>query len=689
MQPEEGNLYQNRSIPSALDTLQVLVVIAGVGAPAMARAEVHVSPLIGDHMVLQRGQPIRLAGTAEPGETVSVSLMRGPPTVGKTKPSGSYTTKADATKHWVVVLPAQRAGGPYALTIEASNRLLFSDIWLGDVWLASGQSNMEMMLHASAGGELATATGCEGMRLFVVRHAQALNPKPDVQGSWSACTPATAAAFSAVAFHFGRELQRTLGVPIGIIQSAWAGTPAEAWTSRTALLSQPTLARLVNEFDAVVNNPARQQALQQRLREWEAKSFVQDEGNRGEGQGFARQPITPAAGWATMSIPQVWEKTGLLIDGAVWFRRDVLVPPSWAGKDLTVALGALDDYDVTYWNGERVGAIGSETPEFWSVQRKYTIPARRVRSGRNTIAVRIFDRGGDGGFAGAPEHLFVSPVVNPAETISLAGPWNYKVERRVAQVAVDWHSKPRLIGVDDPGSPTVLYNAMIAPLTATPIAGVIWYQGESNIERAAEYRTLFPSMIRTWRKAWGTPTLPFLFVQLPNFTGSPEDQKLPLGSSPWAELREAQTVALMQPKVGMAVTLDIGESSNIHPRNKQEVGRRLALAALRTAYARDAIASGPTFVAAAAEGSAMRVRFNVSNGGLGTTDGAPPQGFIIAGGNRVWHRGNAQIENDTVVVSSPDVPAPVAVRYGWANDPVATLMNLAALPAAPFRSDSW
>jgi sialate O-acetylesterase len=579
--------------------------------------------------------------------------------------------------------------GPLQLTVQGTNRLVFSDVWIGEVWLASGQSNMEMSVHASAGADTGLASGCAGLHWFQVSHATSLTPSSNVNGSWAACTPATAAAVSGVAYYFARELQHSLGVPIGIIQAAWGGTPAEAWTPRAALSADPALSPLVAALDRAANDPARSQELQRRLREWESKAFVQDSGNRGETQGLARQWGNRSAGWETMTIPQVWEKSGLQMDGAVWFQRDLVLPETWAGTPLTVSLGPLDDFDVTYWNGEKIGATGIETPQFWSTPRRYVVPAKLVRPGRNLIAVRIFDRGGDGGFAGAPEQLYVQPSTGALAPISLAGTWSYKIERRVAPVTVDWHARPTLLGADEPSSPTVLWNAMVAPVTPTPIAGVIWYQGESNVGRASEYQRLFPSLIRAWRQAWNAPALPFLFVQLPNYEGSPSERSQTLGNSSWADLREAQTAALRLPRVGMAVAIDIGESKEIHPHNKREVARRLAQIATQDVYARGGFATGPRYESARREGRGMRVRFGSVAHGLCTTDGAPPKGFIVAGADRVWHRADAVIEDLAVVVSSPDVTQPTAVRYAWENDPVATLRDLADLPAAPFRTDAW
>jgi sialate O-acetylesterase len=353
-----------------------------------------------------------------------------------------------------------------------------------------------------------------------------------------------------------------------------------------------------------------------------------------------------------MEIPQLWENAGLTIDGAVWFRREVTVPEAWAGKDLALSLGAIDDFDTTYWNGERVGAIGAETPQYYAAPRHYTVPGKLVKAGRNVLAVRVFDHFGNGGFAGAPAQMNVRPAAGAATTrgdapLPLAGTWSYKIERKLKPIVADWNSRPKLLGPDDNNSPTVLWNAMVAPFAGTPIAGVIWYQGESNAERAAQYRTLFPVMIRAWRAAWGDPKLPFLYVQLPNF--GPGAQP-PLGEGPWAELREAQALALREPRTAMAVTLDIGEPNDIHPREKQEVGRRLALAALKMVYGRDVIASGPTFSAAIRDGGVIKLRFGNVAGGLTTSDGAPPRGFLIAGADRVWKLAEAHIDNAMVIV---------------------------------------
>jgi sialate O-acetylesterase len=667
-----------------------------VAAPATlssraAQAETRVSPLVGDHMVVQQGAPVRLSGTDVAGQEVRATMG-----------AAHASARADAGGRWTLALPAVRAGGPYTLTVEGSSAASFNDVWGGEVWLASGQSNMELPLTRSSGAAEATAGGCPGLRFFLVTPRTAGAPVAEVAGKWQPCAPATAAGFSAAAFHFARELHRALGVPVGIIQAAWGGTPAEAWTPREALVADPVCKPLVDALDQAVRDPGRRAELARRLAEWEAKNFNQDPGNRGAARGFARGKTAAGGGWSPMEIPQPWENAGLKIDGAVWFRREVTLPAEWAGADLALSLGAIDDFDVTYWNGEKVGATGGETPMYWSAPRRYVIPGRLARAGRNLIAVRVFDHYGNGGLMATPAELSVAPAhpealaAGGANPVPLAGTWMYRVERRLPPAVADFSKRPVTPGPDEPTSPTVLWNGEIAPLAGWPIAGVIWYQGESNVGRATQYRALFTAMIRAWRSAWQVPALPFLFVQLPNFeppaVDGPAHSSQPkpmLGESAWAELREAQAQALREPRTAMVVALDIGESGDIHPRNKREVGRRLALAALRLVYRRDLVASGPVLASAAREGAAMRVRFQSVASGLDTSDGGPPQGFLIAGADRVWHRANARIEVDTVVVSSPEVPAPVAVRYGWANDPPNTLRNQADLPAAPFRTDDW
>jgi sialate O-acetylesterase len=669
LRSDRGQTAMNRAI-SLCATAAALVV----AAPA-ALATVRVPALIGDHMMVQRGRPVHLWGTAAPGESVRAALA-----------GGKAATQADASGHWTLTLPAVAAGGPFVLTIEGSNALTFSDLWSGEVWVAAGQSNMEFTLARSRDADQAVVGGCHGLRLFTVAKAVAGAPKDDVRGAWQVCDADTAKNFSAVAFCFGQEIHRALGVPVGLIHASWGGTPAEAWTAREALLADASLRPMIEALDRTVHDEGARAEAAQKAAAWEAKNFHQDTGNQGEARGYARVHGA-GSGWLNMNLPQFWEEAGLPIDGAVWFRREVTLPADWAGVDLALSLGPIDDFDVTYWNGERVGATGGETPDHWAVSRQYKVPGRLATAGRNVIAVRVFDHFGSGGFAGPTSQMTVRPTAVEGTTLSLAGSWSYKIERRLKPANVDFGTRPELLGIDNPHSPSVLWNAMIAPLTPIPVAGVIWYQGESNASRAQQYRTLFPTLITAWRAAWRDPVLPFVFVQLPNYEGPGPAE--PLGVSAWADLREAQAMTLWLPRTGMAVTLDIGERSDIHPHNKRDVGRRLALQALGFVYGKEVLASGPVFRKMVREAAAIRVSFANASSGLLTVDGASPQGFMLAGADRVWHWADARIDGDSVIVSTPEVRQPVAVRYGWANDPPNTLRNQADLPAAPFRSDDW
>jgi sialate O-acetylesterase len=644
-----------------------LVLLAS--APT-ARADVALPALFGSHMVVQRDRPVRVWGTAEAGESVTVELA-----------GARAAATADAAGRFEATLAALPAGGPHTLVVAGKNRLQLDDVWAGEVWVASGQSNMEWPLQRAARGEADAAAGCDRLRLFTVARTTAFEPQTDVTGAWSACTAETALGFSAVAFHFGREIARAQDVTVGLVHSSWGGTPAEAWTPRAALLAVPELAPAVASFDRERADPAPVARYQEARAAWERKNFAHDTGNTGFGQGWAA-PDADEAAWKPLKLPQHWEAAGLAIDGAVWFRRAFDLPADGPSRDLTLALGPLDDMDVTYVNGIEVGHTDGATPEYWSVPRMYTVPAAALRPGRNVVAVRVWDHAGDGGFAGAPAQMFAQS----GETkVGLAGVWLHRVERALPPMSVDWGSQPPApASLGNPSSPTVLWNAMIAPLLRHPVRGVIWYQGEANTGRAFQYRTLFPAMIRAWRDGWSDPDLAFLFVQLASFM-----QPAPLpGESEWAELREAQAMTLALPRTGMATAIDIGEAGDIHPKNKTDVGLRLALAARSIVYGETLLASGPTFADSVLDGRAIRVSLKSATG-LTTRDGASPRAFAIAGRDRKWRPATATIEGESVLVSSPEVSAPVAVRYGWADNPPVNLVNGAGLPAVPFRTDDW
>jgi sialate O-acetylesterase len=613
-----------------------------------------------DHGVLQRERPLPVWGWAAPGAQVSVALA-----------GQSRTATAGADGRWSVTFNPLTAGnGPLELTASSGEATAtVGDLLVGEVWLCSGQSNMEWAPNwgvLNGPKEIAAAAGFPTIRLLNVAKNSSDTPVADITATWEVCSPETVGNFSAVSYFFARELSRGLDVPVGVIASSWGGTPAQSWTSREALSASPKLVGYVKSLDAALAAyPAAKASYDELLKNPPTLSKSDDTG--------WEKPDLAMAEWKEMALPQNWEKAGLNIDGVVWFRRTLDIPVAAAGKDLVLGLGPIDDQDITWWDGEKIGSTA-----VWNEARNYTVPARLVSAGRHVIAVRVTDTGYGGGIFGKPEQLAAHPAVG--EAISLAGSWQY----RVAEVSA---AKPQApMGPGNPWLPTGLRNGMITPLIPYAMRGAIWYQGESNTGQAWQYRTLFPAMITDWRAAWGQGDFPFLFVQLANFTAAAKDP----GDSDWAELRDAQLFTLRSvPATGMAVTIDIGDAGNIHPANKQEVSRRLSLWALAHSNGKQIETSGPLYTGAKIEGARIRVTFDHLGGGL-VAQGGALQRFAIAGADKTWKWADAVIDGDTVLVSSPQVAQPVAVRYAWANNPEGcNLYNTAGLPASPFRTDDW
>lgn len=619
-------------------------------------------PLFSDHAVLQRDVAVPVWGWTAPGSAVKVSVDG--------KPVAAAT--ADASGRWLAKLPALPAGGPHTLAVEAGPELAVrEDILAGDVWIASGQSNMQWPVAASnrAAEEIAAANHPR-LRLFSVPQRIGLEPEELVEGSWQLCSPATVGGFSAVAYFFGRDLLEKLDVPIGLVNTSWGGTVAEAWTSAEALSELEDFRAPLEEFrKSVEAAKGGRDDFAARLEAWWRAN---DPGSR-EGDLWAA-PSKDVSDWKSMEIPAAWENAGLPgFDGIVWFRKDFELGAAWAGKEAALRLGPVDDRDATWVNGVRVG-----DGDDWSKPRAYKVPRGVLVAGRNSIAVRVLDTGGAGGLGGAASQYSLETLDGSAPPVPLSGAWKYRDAAPLSKLA----PAPARPG-SNPNVVTVLYNGMIAPLIPYAIRGAIWYQGESNADRPEQYRRLLPALIRDWRSRFGVGDFTFLVVQLANFTAP---QKAPVESG-WAELREAQLLtALSVPKVGLAVTIDIGEANDIHPRNKQDVGRRLALAALRIAYGKDIVWSGPIFRSMEVRGREARLAFDCAGGGL-VARGGVLKGFAISGEDGVFRWADARIEGAEVIVSSPEVERPRAVRYGWANNPPCNLYNAEGLPASPFRTD--
>ncbi len=639
-------------------SLLLLVSACDISSPA---SYIELPVIFSDHMVLQRDQNIKIWGKATPDEKVRVTFNQQKAEI-----------IAEEDSSWQVTLAPEPAGGPFELTISGENTITLSDILVGEVWLASGQSNMEWPLQATnnAEAEIAAAND-DQLRLFTVRKSVAGSPQTVIPSDgWALTNPDNIASFSAVAFFFGRTLRQSLDVPVGLIHSSWGGTPAEAWTSATSLIEHPDYTEAVETIQA---NPSAYD-LMMSMENWLKAIQENDQGFTGDTPAWAAADFDDS-NWSTMSLPGLWEEDALPdYDGSVWFRRTISLPDGWQDKDLTLKLAMVDDLDQTWVNGDLVG-----TTDQYNAPREYTVPASTLKAGDNVIVIRVLDTGGGGGIWGEAEDMTLGPADGSMRAMPLAGDWKYRE-------AIDFNAAkipPRPGGQQN--SPTVLYNAMIHPLLPYTIKGAIWYQGESNASRAHQYQSLFPMMIEDWREKWGY-TLDFHFVQLANFTAL---QQNPSEAQDWPELREAQTMALDLPNTGMAVTIDIGEADDIHPRNKQDVGYRLAQSALKVSYGQEIMPAGPLYKDFSVDGNEIRITFENADNGLKTSDGGPVKGFAIAGEDQQFQWADTRIEGSQVIVSNPRVPYPVAVRYGWANNPIVNLYNTEDLPASPFRTDNW
>jgi len=646
---------------------KILVLPAILCMAYAAKATIELPSVFTDNMVLQQKTDAAIWGKTTGDRPVMLMTSWN---------KKKYSVLPDMYGRWKINVATPAFGGPYTISMTDGEELTLKNIMIGEVWVCSGQSNMEMPL--AGWGKIndyekeIAAADYPDIRLLQVVHATANKPLEEAtiaNGGWQSCSPKTVAEFSSVAYFFAREIYKHKKIPIGLIHTSWGGTIAEAWTSATTLKTLADFKDAVTKVEATPElTPAQ---LQKQVEAWQASVNTKDAGFI-QGRYIWTDTGVSDAGWRYMGLPCLWEKQGLPdFDGIVWFRKKVTIPASWAGKDITVELGTIDDNDITWFNGEKIGeTVG------YSKERKYIIPGSKVRAGESVIAVRVYDGTGGGGLYGEPKGLSMRSA--GGERISLAGEWAFRPGLNLRDVG----ASPASAG--GPNRPSVLYNAMIQPLIQFTIRGAIWYQGEANVGRAAQYSELFPAMITDWRTKWGIPNFPFYFVQLANFL-KPQDQ--PIGSA-WAELREAQAKTQSLPNTGMATIIDIGNADDIHPKNKQEVGRRLALIALAKTYGEKIVYSGPVFQSQKIEGNTIHLSFKP--GVLKSGDDKPLSGFAIAGADKVFHWAQATIKGNEILVSSPDVAVPLAVRYAWADNPAgANLYNDQGLPATPFRTDDW
>jgi sialate O-acetylesterase len=612
-------------------------------------------------MVLQRDAKVKIWGWSAPGEGITVDFA-----------GREYATKADTSGDWMIMLAPQEAGGPYTMKIQASNSLMISNVLIGDVWLCSGQSNMELPVRRVRPlyeAEIAAAEN-KFIRSFIVPKVFSFKePNKDLSaGSWVAANPETVLDFPAAAWFFAVHLYEAYGVPVGLLTSAFGGSPAEAWISEESLKEFPVHYSELQKYksDSLMESVAADD--QKRIQEWYGLLMKADEAYKTPGLKW-HDPDLKTDDWKTTTIPGYWSATELKgINGVVWFRKEIIVPSSAAGQPGALNLGRIVDADSAFLNGTFIGTVSYQYPP-----RRYTIPDGLLKAGSNILTVKVISNIGDGGFV--PEKPYYLSAGD--FKISLEGEWKYKVGAVM----------PPLRGQTFFGyKPAGLYNAMLAPLLNWSIKGILWYQGESNAGRPDEYRKLLPALIRDWRQNLGQGTVPFILVQLPNFM---EAKEYP-SESGWALFREAQTEALKLPETGMAVTIDIGEWNDIHPLNKKDVGTRLALAARKIAYGeKDLVSSGPVYKEMTVKGRKIILSFESTGSGLIVRGGGRLKQFAIAGDDMKYVWAKAKVRGDKVIVKGRKIRHPVAVRYAWADNPEgANLYNREGLPAAPFRTDN-
>ncbi len=653
--------------------LKLILTLSFFTISSLIIANVKLPKVFGDNMVLQRDSEIPVWGWADIGEKITITFH-----------DQKVKTTADKEGKWNVRLEPEKAGGPFSMTVKGKSEIIINNILIGDVWICSGQSNMEWPLsNTNNGAETIQKAGNQNIRLLVVPRTISVSPLEDVDvDGWAVCSSETVRDFSAVGYYFGAILQKELDVPIGLISSNWGGTRIESWTSAESCDKNSFLQEWLDKIKQV--------DIETLKKIEKEKSINYNESlDKAMGKGGTPHPyLAPDYkddGWQTMNLPGLWEDGGIgEFDGIVWFRKSFILPENFDLKNANLKIGKIDDTDISWINGTIIG----QTYMQYQKLREYPVPEGLLKQGENILVIRVEDYRGAGGIYGKDSEMMISDGKNE---IALAGTWNYKKE----DIMIPRDPENPDANILQPNDyPTLLFNGMINPIVPYGIKGVIWYQGEANAGikiNAIRYRELFPIMIQDWRNHWKQEgDFPFLFVQLANYMEPAEEPK----DENWAYLRESQTMTYESvPNTGMACIIDIGEADDIHPRNKKDVGYRLALSALKKAYNKEVVFSGPTFKVLSPEGKKAVVSFtNIGSGLMVKNKYGYVNGFAVAGADKKFYYARAEITDlDKVTIyAPPDVSEIVAVRYGWANNPDdVNLYNKEGLPAVPFRSDSW
>lgn len=653
--------------------------------------DLKISSIFGDNMVLQQNSQVSFWGWGNPNNEIEITTSWGNNVKGIIKPDSS----------WNMEVNTPIAGGPFFISIASGDETIFlQNVMLGEVWLCSGQSNMEMPMMGWPPNNLIDNSDYEigksnypNIRLFTVEKTVALKVQNDLNGNWKECSPQNITNFSATAYFFGKKLYEELKIPIGLIHSSWGGTPAEAWTDVKYLTDVPGYQDFANKLEEMI--PKQKEFLV--WLENHRVIHIDDVNSKTEFVDMDLNDLSCSTiefddtKWDTMMLPIAWEASKVgNFDGIIWFRKEIEITGNMLNNDLVLELGPIDDMDLTFFNGVKIG--GYEAGGFWNTPRKYVIPKELVIKDHNVIAVRVIDTQGGGGIFGDIDDLKVYSKETPNEFIPLAGNWKYLPIAEYLNNSFYMFEIEKNEFAERPGfainvnsqSPTMLYNGMIAPIAGYNIRGAIWYQGEANVGRAEQYKKLFPSMITSWRNAWAQIDFPFYFVQIAPFNYSDSN------NSESAKLREAQLSVLSLNNTGMVVTLDIGNSRNIHPGNKLDVGNRLALWALAKDYGKtDLVYSGPIYKSMKIIDHKIEIEFDHIGSGLVLKNNKTEAQFLISGVDGNFKPANVEIVNNKLILDSAAITSPTAVRYAFTNAAEAVLFNVEGLPASSFRTDNW
>jgi len=619
------------------------------------RAQVVLSSIFGDNMVLQRNVLIPVWGQASANEKIEIRFNKQ-----------VKSTRADKNGKWILRLDKETEGGPYELIVKAKNTIHLKNILVGEVWICSGQSNMEWTVAQSdnAKKEIATANNSLIRHIKIPKDINSLPQENFKASPWQICDSTTVGGFTGAGYFFAKNLFDELKIPIGLINSSWGGTNIETWISREAFQDSDEYKEMIAtmpKVDLDSLSKLRVNSILKRVEDLQGSKIASKNINSFKELSF------DDASWPELNEPQVWEQQRLgKFDGVVWLRKTIFLTANNIKEKVILELSKIDDDDITFFNGVKVGSTNQ-----WDFPRKYEIPNGIVKEGKNVISVRVVDNGGDGGIYGNSENL---KLTLGDSIIPLSGKWKFQVESIKSEVNENEY-------------PSLTYNAMLNPLIPFAFKGVLWYQGESNATRAYQYKKAFPLLINDWRKKWNQGDFPFYFVQLATFNTTGNSNE----GCGWAELREAQSKTLQLPNTGMIVTTDIGNPSDIHPTNKQEVGRRLAAVALNNLYKIPKVCSGPSYKSMEINGKQIYVTFDNLGSGLFTPNKhGYINGFEIAGKNKVFYLAKAYIKDKKIVIYNENVENPIAVRFGWiGNASDNNLFNKEGFPAVPFRTDEW